>query len=1327
MLNFTLAIKKNKNYVLIALALIALFALDKAFHQKISVFLTKKISKEIENRELDIKFSTADYGYFPPRVIINSVFYDSEQLILNAEFLSLSANIIPLIKAKFVPNTLYIKSANVKIKSKKEDSLNTKNLSTSFEKIYNLIPLNAIQLENSSLEIGFKDGQIDLKNTDLEVLKKTRSIDFLIQSKSTIEHPKHHDSFDINISSTLDKDSIYLRFANLQKKNSIVNLSGSIKSNILSEISDVDLKLKSMYSYVNELRMNATIDLADVSQLIKILSKKKTESNGLLLITSYFNEYSKNDKNSINLVAKKINTPFIELKEAKIEADIFTEKIVIGPSIIKLTDSSQLQSSGAVLKKENETYWLKTSLDSKNINFEDILSSLKAGKLDIKAPIKIKTDCTGSIYPVFGVTCKGQTAIKSLNLNINGKTFLDLNTIKSAFTTKITKKELFFSSKINSTSDSSSYAKAEGSIHYVKGFDINFESESFNLNFINVFAGQKLKGTLSGTGQTKGSSKWGTVAIDISEANNFKFNEFYFGNVKGDLSYKFPYFKVSNISGGITLFDSYSGDFMINTQKDSLSLALKGSNANDSSIRLLFRDLFEFPESITFTKLEYDIGLSGPLDIEKTNLDIKTQFKSIDFYEESFQSAAINLSGTEGEWKFSDTNFLKKSSSVTASGSVKGFKTIDIELKSKALKLEDIDKLKALNFKLTGDADFQLKAQGPIGGPVARGQLLLTNTLGVNRENLGSSNLNFRLYEDQISFEGETFKKAIVGQGVYPLNADGVLEFTGQVKNLDILSLTEFNSDAVTLFHLPVSFKSSVRIDFLENKINTSGWIENFVMVLKNVNEPVIKLSKFERANLKKDKVDFKLKSKDGRQTNVAFDFSQKKGIGIDLNGSVNASPLIAFIPSTEIIEGDIEFKRVSLFFTQDSLDQSGSILYSNGIFKTNDFPYSFSDFNATLLLTRTKVLFKEIQTRLNNSIINGTGYLNTSPLNLNLSVKFDDLRLAYPEGINSLSSGEITVIGSQLPLQTKGLINVSEGQFTKDLLTTSDGKTVSVNRFLPKQVLYHNAPPFDLNLLLKISETFKVKSSEITGNVKGALRLKGNAYNPNSVGSLELIKNMEISFLDKIFKVQEGRVSYENFAIDNPSIYVDATSDVFDSNDIQNKKYNVRMLVKGRAQDPKISFTSQPPLGEKEIISLLTLGTVSTQTVGQEINTQQQATYSGLQVGSFLIQKNKAIRELQEKTGTEIGISSSVDALSVNPKVQLKKKWSPKLSSTVSQSFGNQQVLSLSTEYNVNEKVSTSINVRNNQTQDASQLINRRVQQGEIFGVDLQYKFEFE
>ena len=469
------------------------------------------------------------------------------------------------------------------------------------------------------------------------------------------------------------------------------------------------------------------------------------------------------------------------------------------------------------------------------------------------------------------------------------------------------------------------------------------------------------------------------------------------------------------------------------------------------------------------------------------------------------------------------------------------------------------------------------------------------------------------------------------------------------------------------------------------------------------------------------------IKSGDDFISELTINTKRDGSINLNINGEFEAGALQNFIPETEILSGEVNFKNLKMSVDNTKIDYFGDVLVQNTTFKNSSFPYSITDINTLAKFRKNQISFKKVNARVNNKPLTFSGKINTDNFYLNILLEYTDLELEYPKDIFSKTNGNLNIYGSRFPLKAKGKVTVLDGEFRKDLLTDSEGKNITANKFLPNLILYKNAPPFDLDIDLYINKNYVIKSSEINGFTSGQIKLQGNAFNPITDGYIELKKGMNISFLDKVFTVEEGRLVYTKSYLENPELYVDATTEVTDNNDITSNKYLIRMLTEGTADELKFSFSSKPSLAEKEVISLLTLGTVSTQSIGQEINTQQQATYSGFQVGSFLLQKNKGIRELQKKTGTEIGISSSVDAFNVNPKVHLKKKWSPKLSSTVSQTFGNQQTLSLSTEYKVNKRVSTSFSVENNQTQDATQLLNRQVQQGEIFGLDLQYKFDFQ
>ena len=1323
-------ISENKAIVLFASALLIILIIESFFHSRVVTIVEKRVIQEIQKRSIPLVFKELDYGYLPPRLIMKDAVYSGGANSAEVSEASISVKFIPLIKLKVVPSTLTLYKPAVKwsFENKKDNSGGL--IKLSFDRIMDSFPLYKIRIKNGDLDITYEDSEIRLQELNLDLVKLSRSIKLNIASVTEITHKDFFENFGSNIDVTLDRESLYIKYLNLQKDNSILKVSGSVKTDEIYNGVKKFSNLSYIYSQINELRVNTKFELSDFNKTIQLALKSKKDFSGELQATGYFNQESKEQKSSIAFSANNINLPELKLKSAKLSANVSSTGLELkeGASVSFRTGST-VTIEAAKIERNEQGYWTKFNVKSKRFLLQDLLHTLNVPNESFDSPISLESKCKGSLSPSITLSCDGDLEIERFILTLRESPFVDLNKLQSSFNIRIGAKELSFSARpvYKNSEDKEFTGNVNGNIHFLKGFSINYETKAFDFEFLNSVAGQELTGIISADGKTEGSAKWGNFYVNILDSDRVAYNDFHLGSAKAKVAYNYPNLTVSDAMGIVNDTDTYTADFALNTDADIMNLNVEGEGFKSSTVRSVFQKSFDFPEGIVFSRADFKLSMVGEPDIEKIDLDLSARVPNLNIFGEELKNSDLNLSGRDGSWSFKDTKFRKNESSFNVTGKVMGFKEIDLVLKSLDLNLEEVDNLQQSGLKLSGPAVFRLEASGPIDGPKAIGRVQLKSTMGLRADKLGSTDVGFRIYEDEITFKGDAFDKKIVGSGIYPLNDNGSIGFNGKVTDLDFFNICEFKFDDSAIHYLPLNFTSDVRFSLKDKAQTLEGWVDDVDIEFKNANEKILEIKNLNKIDFDKNDSALSIISNEDYKTKLYINAADKREIEIGLDGKLEAHTLQAFIPKTEILRGLIDIRDVKLFINQGRVRHDGRVNLSNGTFKNKSFPYSFTDINTNLRLNNNKITFNRVNARVNNNPVLAEGYVKTFPLYLQTSLKYKDLQLEYPEGITSFSDGVLKVSGASLPLLAKGKIVIKKGTFEKDLLSGSDGKTITANKFLPKTILYKNAPPFNLDLILQIEDNYIVKTTGINGYAKGELKLDGNALNPLTKGRVDLKEGMTIRFLDKIFAIEEGRLNYRNDYIDSPNLYIDATTEVFDNNDITSNKYVVRMLVEGPAENLKFNFSSIPSLAEKEIISLLTLGTISTQAVGQEINTQQQATHSGLQVGSFLLQKNKGIQELQKKTGTEIGISSSVDAFNVNPKVQLKKKWTPKFSSTVSQSFGNQQTLLLSTEYKVNKKVSTSFTIQNNQTQDATQLLNRQVQQGEIFGADLQYKFEFD
>ena len=1327
-----------ENWLQIALAVLALFlaVVELTFHNKVANFIEKQIYVQTKKLGLDVTFESLDYGYFPPNISLENVSFKDKDVLVAVNKVQLSLSILPLIKGQVKAGHLYIDNLNGSLDISNPKPSTKAKFEFDLETLTRLIPIEHILVSDSKLII--------LKNKDvfsfdldfLEFEKLFGKLQVEIKSNVDIRTQKYKEDFLLNTKVRWQKKGFFVSFFTLQKKNSILQLSGFLKKQIF-EAKKITMSL--FYENITELRFSVNAELTEFNQfLIELISpeirKKSTikEFTGRLQASVYYFPDSIdgifNDKGSIKIKADDLKSPFVSLKEIDFEGELGTQALKSEKFKLQLKNQSSISFENLILEKKKSQYLISVDLKADQIHIEDVIEALNLEADSLRIPVGIDAHCGGTLHKNLLIKCNGSGSVKSFDIlnSKDGSKLISTRNIRSNFSANIRKGDLNFETELSykdKVSNLETKADLSGSLDYIKGFDLIFESNDLDLNFINTISGLKFAGRTSLKGSTKGSSKWGTFNAKLNN-KDFKLNKFFLGSSIADISYEFPLLNVKNVEGSILEYqNSYTGDFALNIERDSIDMDFLAQDISDNGLRVLFYDQFKLPADIKFQSNAI-IQASGSTDINQMDLNLKTKLTGLDFFGEKFESGTIELSGTDGDWSLKKGELSKKKASIEARGSFKGLETMNLRLISKAMTFEDSTFIKNLGVKLIGPVDLILNAKGPIEGPEAVGTLVAINTLSPSKLPLGDSNIGYRLFENELFFKGEVFANSFNGEGFYPLESGGKLSLNGSFKNFDTLNFLNFNSENTKNTHLYLNGDAN----FSKDKAGAFfGELENFKVDLNTDQQNLLKIAQTGNGDFK-NPIFFKT-VQENDEASLNFDFSNSNEKKISFSGSLDISFLQPLIPTCETINGKFASDSLSWSQLKNKTISSGSAKVDSASFKSDAFPYSFNKINAKLKTNNDKIYISELVAFLSNTKIFGSGQIQTtSPASIDLNLNYKNLNLEFPKKIFTTTDGVFKLSGSSIPLDISGNLIIREGVFADEILSSGGAQTVMPNKRLPCEILRSLIPSADLkNVKILIQDQMKVSNTEADGYVSGQLIANGNPADPVIRGNLKLKPSFKINFQDNTFSVKEGLINYKNKTVDSPELFIDALTAIRDNNDPLEKTYSVRMLASGSPTDLDIDFTSQPALDDKQIVSLLTIGTVSTQSLGQEINAQEQAAYSGFQFGSYLLQRNKAIKDLKKETGIEIGVSSSLTSFGVSPKVEAKKGWTPKLSSSLSQSFGNQRNLEFKNEYKLNKKTSTILGIQNNQTNDAAQLNNRRVRQGIILDLGLQYKFEFD
>jgi translocation and assembly module TamB len=171
-------------------------------------------------------------------------------------------------------------------------------------------------------------------------------------------------------------------------------------------------------------------------------------------------------------------------------------------------------------------------------------------------------------------------------------------------------------------------------------------------------------------------------------------------------------------------------------------------------------------------------------------------------------------------------------------------------------------------------------------------------------------------------------------------------------------------------------------------------------------------------------------------------------------------------------------------------------------------------------------------------------------------------------------------------------------------------------------------------------------------------------------------------------------------------------------------------MLLQGKIDKYTLNFTSNPPRSEKDIVSLLALG-VTTESYQNNPVGEQELAKQSYEVGASILTKNKFGRDLQDKTGLEFKVSSSIDQRnnSPSPKITISKQWTPKVETSASRTFGELTTQDLKVEYQLNHNVSLIGSWEGREGSTATTTTTTTAEDKkttDILGIDIEYKLEF-
>jgi len=333
-----------------------------------------------------------------------------------------------------------------------------------------------------------------------------------------------------------------------------------------------------------------------------------------------------------------------------------------------------------------------------------------------------------------------------------------------------------------------------------------------------------------------------------------------------------------------------------------------------------------------------------------------------------------------------------------------------------------------------------------------------------------------------------------------------------------------------------------------------------------------------------------------GEQTDLhaqgSLDLKGKQQLDFAASGSIN-------LKVTETLDPDLTASGTTTFqveahgpLTNPGL--RGRIDFQNGALSLEDLPNGLSQLRGTLEFNQNRLEVKSLTAMSGGGLLSVSGYLAYQHgIFADLAVRGNGIRIRYPSGVSSLADSSLRLQGSQNNLLLSGDVLITRFTVSPDL----DIAALAAQTNNVQPVVAPDAPSNHIRMDVHITSSpqlsFQNAYAKLAGNVD--LRLRGTVASPSLLGRVSITEGSAM-IAGTRYELQRGDIFFTNPVRIQPSIDLNAAAHVED--------YDITLGLHGTPDKLAVTYRSDPPLPEADVVALLALGRTQSQ---QRLYTRQQ------------------------------------------------------------------------------------------------------------------------
>ena len=1246
------------------------------YFSKITPFVEKNLLAQIQkiSKENQIELSWEALNVQP--LLLQVSFKNIETPYLNSKIPSLSFQFAPL-RSLLKQQLLF----NAKINSLHEE-FNWESDENSFFKTFTSLPLSKIKIQKSHLKINFSDKHLIFNNTQLTLKNHFQSLGIQLKTKMDASDS----NFKIQTKALLEETQINIINFKIENKNSRLSFFG--RSSLLSQIEDANFNINGIFS---------SEDFKNIAHVFNI--HNFDDFSGIFDIRSQFN-YTQTEKFSGQLQIEINDFIWKHISISKIQThgtfarNIFQFKMA---HLEKKDDWTLFSDQAQITLGQNFSFSFKSYNYIKNFtSFQNIFYAQTGVELN------------GHLDSL----CEGQLKKFSIQCSLNGVA----NNLKhhaTDYETIFFDVPLNFNGNFNWTNSeknlSAQLKSSESEFQFTTQLESSYETKfngQFDLSEISHISQLKVEGQLQ---VKKGKLTLSQNQIQAhAQLNSQKLilNDYTLGNLKTPLHLTTNFVHFKQIEGNLNQ-SQYTGKVRVLFSEDPRI-----------QIQSQFKPLYleDFKEFLDFN-IPFDLSGKGlgtlnmdsPLDWNRIQYEITSQFENFYLKNEFFQSGNINIIAQDGRAQFQNTELKKIKGSLFATGTLQNAEILDIQIKGKELILDKISNFKKwLNPNVSGFFEFNLNITNILKAPHFNLQADLKN-LAYFSSPLGEGSFNLNYSASQFQGDATFFNKKFV-----------IENFNWSLKNSNSslkLKAHEFDftpliTNAPPTIQSLISGEASIQLN--SNKL-TSGYL-NIENISLQQNTEYLKSTQPIYLKFQNEGFTFRGSSIQLQTNTSPLVIRKINSLESLVTGPIHLSFLTLLVPYVDYANGVLD-THISLKNHLKNWNPRGGLQIKNGSLKIGDILDPLQDIEFEGILNSHELEIKKLKTHTLTGNLSGSGkikYSKKGNFPLELKGEFNQFGFNLSQNTRVQGSGSYILFGEQVPYTLKGTFNLIDGYSRQNF---------EENENEPESLLDEEKNSwFNLDILAFFENPFLIENSLVTTSLKGSLHLTGFYFSPIATGLLDFLPGGFFNIKEYEFEITQGSVNYDRHSIFNPHFDVIGKTTFEEVQYIEEREvlnnYEVTAQIYGHADSFKLNLSSEPYLSENNILSMMALGAKS-------IGFSGQAPLSSyLQIASLIFQDTVG-RKLENVLGFRLSIVPYVDS-SRPTRVKARKRWSNNLVTSVSSSLSSIDEIdrSLQIEYNLTPRLSLLGTWK--ETPYTTRQRNQNIDNQEEYNLEIEYKIDF-